>query len=135
MFSQSKIKIIRVLLVILLLAGAWYWFNQYQKSTVASQAEYIDTVRPWLRVINDNYSLEQVASVRDNLLYLKSQEKSVGEGHLSLFFAFDAWQQYLESNNPALQQKANKFFEQAIIALPPLNNDIKRLQKILLGDV
>lgn len=135
MLSQSKIKIIRVLLVVLLLFGAWYWLNNSQKDIAAGQADYIDTIRPWLREIDNNYNLEQVANIRNKLLYLNSKEKSVGEGHLNLFFAFDAWQQYLESNNSELQRQASRFFEKAALALPPLNNDIKRLQKILLGDV
>lgn len=135
MWSQPKVRIIRVLLLFLVIAGAWYWFYSSSQHRVDSQADYIDTVRPWFKELDKNYSLEQVASVRNKLLYLNSKTKSVGDSHLNLFLAFDAWQQYLETNNPELQRQADKFFEQAVVLMPPLHNDIKRLQKILLNDV
>jgi hypothetical protein len=135
MWSQHKHKIIKVLVLVLVVAGAWYWANNFQQDTVNSQADYIDTVRPWFKEIDNNYSLDQIANVRNKLLYLNSKEKSIGDSHLNLFLAFDAWQQYLESNNPELQRQADKFFEQAAISLPPLHNEINRLQTILLGDV
>lgn len=133
--SRYHQKIIKVLIVLLVLLGAWWWYQKSHDQVISSQADYIEVVRPWFKEINPDYSLEQIVSVRNKLFNLNSKDKLVGDSHINLFLAFDSWQQYLESNNLQMQAQANTFFEQATVAMPPLHNDIKRLQKILLGDV
>lgn len=132
--NQNTQKILRILLLVLAMLGIWYWFNNNQNQTIKSQADYIDVVRPWLRSIENNYQSSDITRVRDQLLYLNSREKSVGDGHLNLFLGFDAWQQYLETSNPVLQEQAATFFDRAAGFLPPLHNDIKRLKGVLLGN-
>lgn len=133
--SRYHHRIIRVLIVLVLAMGAWLWYQNSHTKNINNEADYIDVVRPWLQEVNQNYTLDQVAGVRNKLLNLNSRDKLVGESHINLFLAFDAWQQYLESNNVDMQKQADVFFEKVIVSMPSLHNDIQRLQKILLGDV
>lgn len=102
-----------------------------QLPPLVSATDYADHVRPWLvRVIN-NPSLENISQTKQDLLNLKSSDKNIGQTHIKLFLAMDAWENYLTTKQSQMKTVAQDDLTSVSNDLPELSTEIDNLKNIL----
>lgn len=96
-----------------------------------SQDNYVEHIQPWIETIYLDQSLTNISVVKNNFLDFQGSNQSMGEVHIALFLAFDAWERFLLTGDVNNKQQALQHFSLAVDLLPELNLKIATLENIL----
>jgi len=105
--------------------------NPSEVALVSSSDDYIQTINPWLNSALSDSSPTNISEIRNKFLNLRSADQSIGEAHLHLFLAFDAWYNFLKNNDVSFKKQAMDNFSTVIKLWPDLKGYIEKLQVIL----
>ena len=105
--------------------------NPSGAAMVSSGDDYIQTINPWLNSALSDSSPTNISEIRNKFLNLRSADQSIGEAHLHLFLAFDAWHNFLKNNDSSFKDQAMDNFSTVIKLWPDLESYIEKLQVIL----
>lgn len=105
--------------------------NPSEAAMVSSSDDYIQTINPWLNSALSDSSPTNISEIRNKFLNLRSADQSIGEAHLHLFLAFDAWHNFLKNNDTSFKEQAMDNFSTVIKLWPDLKSYIEKLQVIL----
>ena len=106
--------------------------NQQNQQPVIAAEDYQDHVSPWLRSVLVDSSLENIKEVKQNLFDLRSSDENIGQAHIALFLAFDAWENYLTTGQIFMKERAKNHLDSFSQYLPTIA-EAKELKKILDG--
>lgn len=134
-----KTKHVVVLFLIFILVGISAVFLTHQNkieqtvnnTDMVSAQDYISEVRPWLMDVFEKRSITSLVQTRNELLNLRSSDKSIGNAHIALFLAFDAWEKYIMTSDSSMKDASYNHFDVASNLLPELAEDINNLKSIL----
>ncbi|MBU1203324.1 hypothetical protein KKH39_04770 [Patescibacteria group bacterium] len=98
---------------------------------LVSVEDYAEHIRPWLTRISQDPSLENISQTKQDLLDFRSNNKDIGQVHIKLFLAIDAWENYLLTNQVQMKTLAQENLLEISTALPQLSVEIENLRNIL----
>jgi len=99
--------------------------------SVGDYAGYVENIRPWLQEAFRDQSVDTVARIKFNLLSVKSEEKDIGEAHMSLFLAFESWEKFLDTQQESYRLQASQRLATVAELMPELAIDIEQLNQLL----
>lgn len=101
------------------------------QSDLISSAGYLNQIRPWLKSVIEDYSLQTVQAVKNKLLALQSPDQSLGQAHINLFLAFQDWESFLNSDQKIFKEQTKTRLTTVAGLLPALSAELDNLQNIL----
>lgn len=93
--------------------------------------EYVNQVRLWLNLVINDDSLHNIQTVRQNLMDFKGLEYSLGDTHMNIFLAFDAWERFLLTGDSAYKEQVIKRFLMAEQVRPELKEELYSLKNLI----
>lgn len=133
----NQVNKVFLLIVIFLAVGLLSIFVTHNSSpdmdqpTIVIDDNYSATARVWLLSAVQDHSLGNISQLREQLLNFRSSSQTIGQAHINLFLAFDAWQKYLSTNDSYYQIQASNHLILVSKIMPDLSVDIDNLKTIL----
>lgn len=100
-------------------------------SVLLNQQAYITDIQPWLQEVAENYSLATIQQTKENLMNFKSNDRLVGQVHITLFLAFDAWEKFLLTNQASFKKQTLASLLKVEESVPDLSTDLQSLKNLL----
>jgi len=131
----DKTKKVSILVIIFILFGLVVIFFTHQATpqtkNLVAQENYAAYIKPWIDSVYTDQSLDNISNIKNNFLNFQGADKSIGDAHIALFLAFDAWERFLLTGDIDSRDQAIKHFSVATGFLPELSADINNLENIL----
>lgn len=138
--DNNEVKKVFFIIAIFLTVGLLTVFVTHNKKiedtntesrVIINNQDYAKEAKLWLDSVAQDYSLENITKVRQELLDFRSPDKMIGQVHISLFLAFDSWEKYLTTKDDYYKIQTSNHLILAGESMPDLSPDINNLQNIL----
>jgi len=93
--------------------------------------DYAQQVRPWLDRAGQDPSSDTVRDIKSKILGLRGADQDLGLAQVSLFLAFDAWEQFLSTQEASYRETAIRQFSRFGDLRPDLRPEAEGLKSVL----
>lgn len=98
---------------------------------LVSSQEYPGYIRPWLEEVVQRQNLEAVRDIKTKILNLRGADRSLGQAQVSLYLAFDSWEQFLLTKDKIYKNKATENLNVVAKLFPDLSSDLDKIKNII----